>query len=200
MKILTNPHFFSNLVIIFSTIIIIRKYFIKQSKYNAILLITFSTLIVFRAVIDLLSHFIISELTSFYNYALSAAMILAPICLVSAIWSIVMHKPSTLLQASVTLLFGLIILSYVIVLKVNYFGIVIQSFCILITMLISILGLVSRQKSALWIIIAMMFYALLIKSESLPIPMDPIDIEHYLLTLTILCLGTAVNSQYKYIF
>ncbi len=200
MKILTNPHFFSNLVLFFTTIIIIRKYFIKQAKYNGILLIIFASLIALRAVVDLMSTIFIDELQLAYGYILAASMIIAPICLVSAIWSIINHRPATLLQTVATIIFASIILAYVIYLKINYFGIIIQSFSILMVMITSIIGLVSRQKSALWIIVAMMFYALLIKSETLPIPMAPLDIEHYLLTLTILCIGKAVNSQFKYIF
>jgi hypothetical protein len=187
-------------MIFFSSYVVIRKYFIKQSKYNALLLIGFAAIIALRAISDLLYGTFNAPIENINHYIATSAMVLAPIILISATWSIILHKPAQITQFFTTMGISWVLLFFVIWFQVDYLGLIIQSFCILLIMLISILGLATKQKSALWVIIAMMFYALIIKSTALPIPMNPIDIEHYLMTLCILSLGKAVGSQYKYIF
>jgi hypothetical protein len=83
---------------------------------------------------------------------------------------------------------------------VEYVGLIIKAFCILVALLISCVGLANRQKSALWTLFSMMLLALSTKSGKLPLPMDPADINHYMMVLAVICVGRAARDQYKILF
>ncbi|WP_131694639.1 hypothetical protein [Dyadobacter tibetensis] len=142
----------------------------------------------------------LTALANSYRFFNVSAMVLGPVCLVSVTWSLIRHKPASGLQFWTSVSLGILLLTSLYWYQVSYLGIIIQSFCILLVMLISILGLAARQKSALYLIIAMVLYALIAKAGKIPLPMVPKDMEHYLLTLTLVSIGKAFNTEFRYIF
>ncbi|WP_146202226.1 hypothetical protein [Dyadobacter jejuensis] len=171
-----------------------------QPRYNCLLFGIFISCILGTAVADILIYLGVHRLEMTYEMFLLASTVVGPICLVSVTWSLIRHKPTNPLQFWVTLLLGIGMLVTLIEFGVQYLGVIVQSFCILVVMLTSLLGLANRQKSALWIIIAMILYALTAKAGKIPLPANPKDLEHYLLALTLLSMGKAFTNEFRYLF
>ncbi|WP_229248518.1 hypothetical protein [Dyadobacter sandarakinus] len=152
------------------------------------------------ALADLLVYAGLQSLESASEILMAGEMTLGSLCLVSASWCLIMrYKGGDFLFVS-TVCVGLLLFYCIIWFRVEYVGLIIKSLCILIALLISCVGLASRQKSALWVVFSMMLLALSTKSGKLPIPMDPVDINHYMMVLSVICVGRAVRDQYKILF
>ncbi|CAG4991336.1 hypothetical protein DYBT9275_00729 [Dyadobacter sp. CECT 9275] len=200
MNILTNPHFFSNLVLSFTGIYIFFRHFGSQPANNRLLWGIFLFCLSLNALTDLVVHTGKENLQGLLKITQAAEMTLGAVCLVSASWSLIRQTQTETFQLVSTISIGLLLLYCITWFNVEYIGLIIQSFCIVVTMIVSCLGLGGRQKSALWVIFAMMFLALASKSARLNIPMNPVDIYHYMLTLAIVCVGKAVKNEYKLLF
>jgi hypothetical protein len=127
-------------------------------------------------------------------------MTLGAMCLVTASWCLIMRYDSGNYLFFSTIGLGALLFYCITWFRVEYVGLIIKAFCILVTLLISCVGLANRQKSALWTLFSMMLLALSTKSGKLPIPMDPVDINHYMMVLSVICVGRAVRDQYKILF
>jgi hypothetical protein len=200
MDILSNPHIFSNLVLAGTSLFIFLRYFKSQPAITKWLWGIFFFSIAFVALTDLLVFAGIESMEISREISIAAEMTLGAMCLVSGSWCLIMrYKGGNFLLFS-TVLLGLLLLYCITWFRVEYIGMIIKSLCILVTLLISCVGLASRQKSALWVVFSMMLLALSTKSGKLPIPMDPVDINHYMMVLSVLCVGMAVRDQYKILF
>ncbi|MCE7043390.1 hypothetical protein [Dyadobacter sp. CY312] len=132
--------------------------------------------------------------------ALSLERTLGAVAVVSATWCLIMRYKSGSFLFYSTLSIGLLLFYCIVWYRIAFMGLIIEPFCIIITLLICCLGLANKQKSALWIIFSMMSIALATKSREIPIPMDPIDINRYLMVLAVICSGYALRDQYKILF
>jgi hypothetical protein len=200
MDILSNPHIFSNLVLSFTSLFIFFRYFNQQPAITKWLWGIFLFSISLVALTDLLVYAGVQSLEKVREIVVAGEMTLGGFCLVSGSWCLIMrYKGGNYLFFS-TLGLGLLLFYCITWFGVEYVGLIIKSLCILITLLISCVGLASRQKSALWVVFSMMLLALSTKSGRLPIPMDPVDINHYMMVLSLICVGRAVRDQYKILF
>ena len=200
MQILSSPHLFSNLVLSFTSIFIFSRYFRKQPFTSRWLWGIFLFFIALGAIIDLLVYTGVESLEAIYEVVIAGEMTLGALCLVSASWCLIMpYKAGPYFFAS-TVGLGLLLMYCITWFGVGYVGLIIKSMAILVTLLISCVGLANRQKSALWVIFSMMLLALSTKSGKLPIPMDPVDINHYMMVLSVICVGRAARDQYKILF
>jgi hypothetical protein len=200
MDILSNPHIFSNLVLSFTGLFIFFRYFNQQPAITRWLWGIFLFSISLVALTDLLVYAGVQSLEKVREIVVAGEMTLGAFCLVSGSWCLIMrYKGGNYLFFS-TLGLGLLLFYCITWFGVEYVGLIIKSLCILITLLISCVGLASRQKSALWVVFSMMLLALSTKSGRLPIPMDPVDINHYMMVLSLICVGRAVRDQYKILF
>jgi len=79
-------------------------------------------------------------------------------------------------------------------------SIIMLPFCIIFVLVIACWGLLRRQRSALWLVFAMMFLALSLKKMSIPLNADYVEINHYLTSLSILFIGYALRSRSVILF
>jgi hypothetical protein len=200
MDVLRNPHIFSNLVLSFTSLFIFFKYFKRQTTVNKWLWGIFMFSIAIVSLTDLLLYAGVESLEGTHDFVISGEMTLGAMCLVSASWCLIMRYNGGSFLLLSTILLGLLLFYCITWFRVEYVGLIIKSFCILVTLLISCVGLASKQKSALWVIFSMMLLALSTKSGNLPIPMDPVDINRYMMALAVVCVGWAARDQYKILF
>lgn len=200
MNIFLNPHIFSNLVLAVTSLFVFFRYFRQQPVLVRWLWGIFFVSISLVAFVDLLGYAGLESVGEVQEVLTAGEMTLGAMCLVTASWCLIMRYKSGLYLFVSTIGFGALLFYCITWFRVEYVGLIIKSFCILVTLLISCVGLANRQKSALWTLFSMMLLALSTKSGRLPIPMDPVDINHYMMVLSVLCVGRAVRDQYKILF
>jgi hypothetical protein len=200
MQLLTNPHIFSNLILSFTGVFIFLKYFKTQAIRNRWLWGIFLCSISISALGDLLYFAGLESLKTIRTICDAGEMTLGAVCLVVASWCLIMKSEASKILLVSAIGFGSTLFYCVTWFKVEYVSLIVKSFCILVTLLICCLGLGNRQKSALWVIFSMMFLALATKAKVIPLPMDPVDINHYLIVLGIICIGKAMRDEYKVLF
>lgn len=200
MNIFLNPHIFSNLVLAITSLFVFVRYFRQQQVLVRWLWGIFFGSISLVAFTDLLFYAGVEGLAMAHEIFEAAEMTLGALCLVTASWCLIMrYESGTFLFAS-TVGLGALLFYCITWFRVEYVGLIIKAFCILVTLLISCVGLANRQRSALWTLFSMMLLALSTKSGKLPLPMDPVDINHYMMVLSVICVGRAVRDQYKILF
>lgn len=200
MNIFLNPHIFSNLVLAVTSLFVFFRYFRQQPVLVRWLWGIFFVSISLVAFADLLGYAGVESVGEVQEVLTAGEMTLGAMCLVTASWCLIMRYKSGLYLFVSTIGLGALLFYCITWFRVEYVGLIIKSFCILVTLLISCVGLANRQKSALWTLFSMMLLALSTKSGRLPIPMDPVDINHYMMVLSVLCVGRAVRDQYKILF
>ena len=200
MQILTNPHIFSNLVLSFTSLFVFYKYFNREPAISRWLWGVFLFSISLAAFTDLLINAGILGLSMFHKIITAGEMTLGAFCLVSASWCLIMRYRGGSFLLWSTLGLGMLLFYCITWFRVEYVGLIIKSLCILVTLLIACVGLSSRQKSALWVVFSMMLLALSTKAVKIPLPMDPVDISHYMMVLSVICVGRAARDQYKVLF
>ena len=197
---LTNPHIFSNLILSLTGVFIFYKYYNLQPFTNRILWGFFLLTISLNALVELLVFAGLEIPENVQNIIRDSERTFGSVCLVSAAWCLIMRYEAKNLMLFSTIGLGLLLLFSITWFNVQFMGLIIQPFCIIVTLLISCLGLGNRQKSALWVIVSMTLLALSAKSHRIPLPMDPIDINRYMMVLAIICFGNAIRDEYKILF
>lgn len=200
MNILTNSHIFSNLVLGIAAAFVFLKYFKSQSLNSRLLWGVFLLSISINAGVELFVFAGWERLEFLQPVTQSAEMTLGAICLVVASYGLIMRYPISNLVLISTLLIGLTLFASILFYKVQYVALIIQPFCIIVTLCTSCLGLAYRYKSALWVVFAMTLLAIAAKSQNIPLPMHPLDLNHYIVVLAVICVGKAVRDQYKVLF
>jgi hypothetical protein len=200
MNIFLNPHIFSNLVLAITSLFVFLRYFRQQPVLIRWLWGIFFTSISLVALADLLFYAGVEGVQPVQEVLTAGEMTLGAMCLVTASWCLIMRYDSGNYLFFSTIGLGALLFYCITWFRVEYVGLIIKAFCILVTLLISCVGLANRQKSALWTLFSMMLLALSTKSGKLPIPMDPVDINHYMMVLSVICVGRAVRDQYKILF
>ncbi|TDE16689.1 hypothetical protein [Dyadobacter psychrotolerans] len=195
-----NPNVISSLILAVTGIIVFYKYYKLLSFYNRFLWGIFSLSIALNALTELLALVVPDALDTFPELTLACERTLGAVAVVSASWCVVMRYEAGKFLLFCTIGLGLLLFYCIVMYKVQFMGLIIQPFCIIVSLLISCIGLATKQKSSLWIIFSMMLLALASKSRDIPIPMDPIDISRYLMLLSVLCFGYAIRDQYKILF
>jgi hypothetical protein len=200
MNILTNSHIFSNLVLSIAGVLVFLKYFKAQTLPSRLLWGIFLLSISINAVVEMLVIAGMQQLVTFNMITQAVETTLGAICLVVASFSLILKYTPSLMVMISTLALGLSLCLSMLLYHVPFIGLIIQPFCIVVTLCISCLGLAYRQKSALWVVFAMTLLAVSAKSQSIPLPMHPLDLNHYIVVLAIICVGRAVKDQYKMLF
>lgn len=116
-------------------------------------------------------------------------------CIVVAVWAFVMRRTIKLLPFALTLFVGVFLFVVMLLPNVRVFRPVVASLGILLVMLLGVFGLMRRAPNALWIVIAVMLAAIATKAGSFTDLFDPIDFYHYLLALSLVAFGKAVEKQ-----
>ncbi|WP_229253709.1 hypothetical protein [Dyadobacter sp. NIV53] len=197
---LTNPHIFSNLILSLTGAFIFYKYYNLQPLTNRLLWGFFLLPISVNALVELFVFAGLDISDNLQNIIRDSERTLGAVCLVSASWCVIMRYEAKNLMLFSTISLGLLLLFCITWYHVQFMGLIIQPFCIIVTLLISCLGLGNKQKSALWVIVSMTLLALSTKSHRIPLPMDPIDINRYMTVLAVICFGNAIRDEYKILF
>ncbi len=200
MNIFLNPHIISNFVLAITSLFVFFRYFRGQGVLIRWLWGIFFVSISLVAFADLLFYAGVDGLKTVQELLVAGEMTLGALCLVTASWCLIMRYESGKYLFFSTVGLGALLFYCITWFRVEYVGLIIKAFCILVTLLISCVGLANRQKSALWTLFSMMLLALSTKSGKLPLPMDPVDINHYMMVLSVICVGRAVRDQYKILF
>lgn len=200
MNILTNSHIFSNLVLSIAAAFVFLKYFKSQSVNSRLLWGVFLLSISVNAGVELFVFAGWEKLEFLHSITQSAEMTLGAICLVVASYSLIMRYPINNMVLAATILIGITLFASILFYEVEYVALIIQPFCIIVTLCTSCLGLAYRYKSALWVVFSMTLLAIAAKSQNIPLPMHPLDLNHYIVVLAIICVGKAVKDQYKVLF
>jgi len=120
---------------------------------------------------------------------------LGVVCLVVAVYGLVLNRPVGQRGFMATLLIGLgLFFALLLSPLVGGFGPVVQSLAMVIVLLTACLGLMRRSARAVWIVFGIMILAVatkLLGSPGVSLPINRIDFYHYSLTLMLLCLGKA---------
>jgi hypothetical protein len=111
---------------------------------------------------------------------------------VTAIWGVVMRQALSLSSVIITIVIGLILFVGLLYPSYQVFGLVVQSFTMLLVMLIAVMGLLRKYQKAIWIVIGVMIIGLATKVATNHLPFNPTDVYHYALAAMILCFGKAV--------
>lgn len=130
-----------------------------------------------------------------YESLQTLASTLGIACIVVAVWAFVMRRAIQLMPFGLTLVVGVFLFVVMLLPDVRVFRPVVSSLGILVVMLLGVFGLMRRIPNALWIVIAVMLAAIATKADSFATLFDPIDFYHYLLALSLLAFGKAVQKQ-----
>lgn len=130
---------------------------------------------------------------SLYESLQTLAGTLGIACVVVAAWAFVMGRTIRLMPFSLTLVVGLFLFVVMLLPDVKVFRPVVSSLGILLVMLLGVFGLMRRIPNALWIVIAVMLAAIATKADAFATLFNPIDFYHYMLALSLLAFGKAVQ-------
>ena len=113
-------------------------------------------------------------------------------CVVVAIWGLVMRQTITRPALVITIVIGLILFVFLLYPAFQVFSSVVQSFAMLLAMLIAVFGLLRKYHKAIWIVVGIMIIGLATKVTTNHLPLNPTDVYHYALAGMVLCFGKAV--------
>lgn len=115
-------------------------------------------------------------------------------CVVIAVWAFILGRSMSLMSFSFTVVVGVFLFVVMLLPDVRVFRPVVSSLGILLVMLLGVFGLMRQATNALWIVIAVMLAAIGTKASSFAELFDPIDFYHYMLALSVLAFGKAVQK------
>ncbi|GAB2801822.1 hypothetical protein GCM10027275_55000 [Rhabdobacter roseus] len=193
-------HVFSDLVLCVTALAVFLVYFQKQPIYNRLLWGIFMMSISLTALAGVFLFAGWDELAYVRESLQRLELTLGAVCMVVASWALINRRDTGRLA-----FWGTIGVGAGIFLGLAWYGLgvmvqIIQPLCLVITLLIACLGLARRQKSALWVVFSMTLLALAAKSKSIPLPIHPIDVNHYLIALSTFCAGKAAQFEYSILF
>ncbi|WP_019989914.1 DUF6962 family protein [Rudanella lutea] len=136
----------------------------------------------------------VENLEALHESLQTLASTLGIVCVVMATWALVMRRTVKLIPFVMTLVLGLFLFVVLLLPDVRVFRPVSSSLGILLVMLLGVFGLMRRVPNALWIVIAVMLAAIATKAESFSQLMHPTDFYHYMLALSLLGFGKAVQK------
>jgi len=195
-----NPNIFSSLILGVACIFVFYKYYNLLPFYNRVLWGIFSLSISLNALAELIAITFPAIPETMPELTLACERTLGAVAVVSASWCVVMRYEARNFLLFSTIGLGMLLFYCIVMYQVQFMGLIIQPFCIIVSLLIACIGLATKQKSSLWIIFSMMFLALASKAREIPIPMEPIDINRYMMLLSVICFGYAIRDQYKILF
>lgn len=115
-------------------------------------------------------------------------------CVVVAAWAFILNRTMSLMSFSFTVIVGVFLFVVMLLPDVRVFRPVISSLGILLVMLLGVFGLMRQASNSLWIVIAVMLAALATKANSFTELFNPTDFCHYMLALSLLAFGKAVQK------
>lgn len=193
-------HILSELILSITSLAVFVIYFQKKPIYTRLLWGVFLITIALTALLTVVWYIGADTLSPIINSLRRLENTLAPVCMMVATWGLISHTEVTrymfwgTIGTGAGLYFGLVWYRMESLIQV------VQPLCIVISMIIACFGLVKRQKSALWVIFAMMIMALSSKLRLVLQAEVAVDPYHVLVGISTICLGKAIQFEHKTLF
>ncbi|HEV7348698.1 hypothetical protein [Telluribacter sp.] len=193
-------HVLSDLILFVTGLAVYLIFFQRQSIYDRLLWGIFIMSIAMTALVGVFLFAGFDWLQPIHSSLQRLESTLGAVCMVVASWGLIM-----LTETGRLTFWGTIGAGSGVYFGLSWFNLgvmvqVVQPLCLVITLLIACLGLLRKQKSALWVVFSMMLLALAAKASSMSLPLHPLDVNHYLIALGIYCAGKAAQNEYKILF
>lgn len=193
-------HILSELILSITSLAVFVIYFQKKPIYTRLLWGVFLITIALTALLTVVWYIGADTLSPIIYSLRRLENTLAPVCMMVATWGLISHTEVTrymfwgTIGTGAGLYFGLVWYRMESLIQV------VQPLCIVISMIIACFGLVKRQKSALWVIFAMMIMALSSKLRLVLQAEVAVDPYHVLVGISTICLGKAIQFEHKTLF
>lgn len=193
-------HSLSELILSITAFAVFIIYFQKIAIYSRLLWGVFLITLSITALLTAFWYLGWESLNPIINSFRRLENTLGPVCMLVAIWLLISHTDADrftfwgTIGTGTGLYFGLVWY------KMESLIQVIQPLCIVIVLLIACWGLLQRQKSALWVVIAMTILALSSKLRLELRPEIAIDPYHILVAISTICLGKAIQFEHQKLF
>ena len=114
---------------------------------------------------------------------------LGVLALVVAVWCNISGHAATARTFYTTVAAGFVIFGFFAQTQYGSFAVVLQSLAMLVVMLLAVWGLLQKQKTAVWFVLAVMVAGIATKVGSFGLPINPTDAYHYALALSLFAFG-----------
>jgi hypothetical protein len=114
------------------------------------------------------------------------------VAFVVAVAMLITRREASVPLLGITLLVGLTLFFWLLYPRWQPFEAVVQSFGMLVVMLLAVWSLFMRNRKAIWLVVGIMLVGLSTKILPNHLPFNPTDAYHYALALALVCFGKAV--------
>ena len=190
----------SELILGITAIAVFLIYFRKQPIYGRLLWGIFFITLATASLLAVLWYLGWEELAPVVKSIRRLAATLGPLCMMVGTWLLISHSIATRFTLWATVITGTGLFLALTAYRLSPLIQVVQPLCIVIALLIACWGLLQRQKSALWMVFALTILAL---SSKLRLEMNPAEAfgpYHILVVASMVCLGKAIEAEYKVLF
>lgn len=192
-------HSLSELILSVTSFAVFLIFFQKQLIYNRLLWGVFFVLISITALLTAARSLGWESIGPLLSSFRRLEDTLGPLCMLIGIWLLISQLQATRFTFWATVATGVGLYFALVWYRMEPLIQIIQPLCIVIALIMACWGLMQRQRTALWIVVAMTILAL---SNKLRLELGPaaIDPYHLLVAVTTFCLGKAVATEGKRLF
>lgn len=190
----------SELILSITAFAVFLIYFQRQPIYGRLLWGIFFITLSITSLLAVLWYLGWDALAPVVESMRRLAATLGPLCMMVGTWLLISHSVATRFTFWATLGTGIGLFLGLAMYRLSPLIQVVQPLCIVISLIIACWGLLKRQKSALWIVFAMTILAL---SSKLRLELNPIAAfgpYHILVAASTICLGKAIEAEYRILF
>lgn len=175
-------------------------YFRKQPLYSRLLWGIFFITLSLSSLLAVLWYWGWEGLAPVVESLRRLAATMGPLCMMVGTWLLVSHSIATRFTLWATVITGTGLFLGLTAFRLSPLIQVVQPLCIVIALIIACWGLLQRQKCALWVVFGMTILALSSKIQLEMNPAAAFGPYHLLVAVSTLCLGKAVEDEYKILF
>lgn len=192
-------HSLSELILSVTSFAVFLIFFQKQLIYNRLLWGVFFVLISITALLTAARSLGWESISPILDSFRRLENTLGPLCMLIGTWLLISQLQATRFTFWATVGTGVGLYFALVWYRMEPLIQIIQPLCIVIALLLACWGLLQRQRTALWVVVAMTILAL---SSKLRLELGPsaIDPYHLLVAIATFCLGKAVASEGKRLF
>ncbi len=190
----------SELILSITAFAVFLIYFQRQPMYGRLLWGIFFITLSITSLLAVLWYLGWDALGPVVESMRRLAATLGPLCMMVGIWLLISHSVATRFTFWATLGTGTGLFLGLAMYRLSPLIQVVQPLCIVISLIIACWGLLKRQKSALWVVFAMTILAL---SSKLRLELNPVAAfgpYHILVAASTICLGKAIEAEYRILF
>lgn len=190
----------SELILSITAFAVFLVYFRKQPLYGRLLWGVFFSTLSIASLLAVLWYLGWEGLGPVVESLRRLTVTLGPLCMMVGVWLLISHSIATRFTLWATVITGTGLFLGLTAYRLSPLIQVVQPLCTVIALIIACWGLLQRQKSALWVVFAMTILALSSKLQLELNPAAAFGPYHFLVAASTLCLGKAVEAEYKVLF